>query len=323
MTRVSGPCHDDSLQQRESSRSWHVWHRGRWSGSSSRSSRGARWPGSRTGSFWGEIDRLSRSFRLLVVLCYFEGLTLDEAARRLRCPPGTLRSRLARAREKLKISLARRGVALPAAALGAILSPRAASASIPPLLCDFTTRAAIAFAVRHIASGDALAAPAAVLAQEVLRTMFLHKIKLTAMSVLLMAAVATGAGWLGHSLAMKDDPKKNFTNPVASAAPDDSSRTKPLAKADPAAPARTTVAGRVLGPDDKPIEGAVVDLIARPRSPWVGASDEIDQHSLLGTGQSGSDGRFRLDSPRTGSTRVFEVTAIAAAPGYGVGWAGS
>ncbi len=44
-----------------------------------------------------EIGRLPRAFRLPVVLCYFEGLTLDVAARRLRCPTGTLHSRLARA----------------------------------------------------------------------------------------------------------------------------------------------------------------------------------------------------------------------------------
>ena len=43
-----------------------------------------------------EIGRLPGSFRLPVVLCYFEGLTLDEAARRLRWPAGTVRSRLAR-----------------------------------------------------------------------------------------------------------------------------------------------------------------------------------------------------------------------------------
>ena len=34
-----------------------------------------------------------------------------------------------------------------------------------------------------------------------------------------------------------------------------------------------TVAGRVLDPDGKPVKGAVVDLVARPRAPWVGASD--------------------------------------------------
>ena len=66
----------------------------------------------------GEIDRLPRAFRLPVVLCYFEGLTLDEAARRLRCPAGTLRSRLARAREKLRRGLTRRGVVLPARRAG-------------------------------------------------------------------------------------------------------------------------------------------------------------------------------------------------------------
>ncbi len=82
-----------------------------------------------------------------------------------------------------------------------------------------------------------------------------------------------------------------------------------------------TVAGRVLDPDGKPVEGAVVDLVARPRSPRVGASDDIDRHDLLGQGQSDGDGRFQLDSPRTASTRVFEVYAVAAAPGFGLGWA--
>ena len=48
-----------------------------------------------------EIERLPRTFRLPVVLCYLEGLTVHEAARRLRWSHGTLRSRMARAREKL------------------------------------------------------------------------------------------------------------------------------------------------------------------------------------------------------------------------------
>ena len=34
-----------------------------------------------------EIDRLPRPFRLPIVLCYFEGLTLDEAAHRSGAPP--------------------------------------------------------------------------------------------------------------------------------------------------------------------------------------------------------------------------------------------
>ncbi len=43
-----------------------------------------------------EIDRLPASSRLPIVLCYFEGLSLAEAARRLRCPAGTVHSRLVR-----------------------------------------------------------------------------------------------------------------------------------------------------------------------------------------------------------------------------------
>ena len=268
-----------------------------------------------------EVDRLPTAFRLPVVLCYFEGLTLDQAATRLRCPSGTLRSRLARAREKLKISLARRGVAVPAAAIGAILAPRSASASIPPLLRDSTTRAAMQFAASHAAAGGALSVRTAALAQEVLRTMFFHTLRLNAISLLLVAAVATGAGWLARSMAMQESPVTEPAQAVARVAPREGDRNKATTKSDPAAAARMTVAGRVLGPDGKPIKGAVVDLVARPRLPWVGASDESNNHTLLGQGQSDSDGRFQLDSPRTASTRVFEVTAIAAAPGFGFGWA--
>ena len=82
-----------------------------------------------------EIDRLPGAFRLPVVLCYFEGLSLDEAARRLRWPVGTLRSRLARAREKLRRGLTRRGFVLSTTAMAAVLAPRSASASVssPPV----------------------------------------------------------------------------------------------------------------------------------------------------------------------------------------------
>jgi RNA polymerase sigma factor (sigma-70 family) len=269
----------------------------------------------------GEVNRLPRAFRLPVVLCYFEGLTLDEAARRLHCPAGTLRSRLARARDKLRDGLARRGIVVPAAALGAVLAPRSASASVPPLLCESTTRAAIAFAARHAATGGALSATAAALAQEVLGTMLIHKLRLVVIAALAVAAVASGAGWLARALAMKEEPVQPPVKTVARAAPGDADRPKPTTKPDEAAPARMIVAGRVLDPDGKPVKGAVVDLLARPRSPWVGASEDSGQHNLLGQGQSDADGRFRLDAPRTASTRVFEVYAIAAAPGYGIGWA--
>ena len=71
-----------------------------------------------------EVDRLPQSLRTPIVLCYLEGLTHGEAARRLRWPIGTVRSRMARARGLLRARLTRRGLAY-AAIVAAIESPRA------------------------------------------------------------------------------------------------------------------------------------------------------------------------------------------------------
>jgi RNA polymerase sigma factor (sigma-70 family) len=305
-----------------------------------------------------EVGRLPRAFRLPVVLCYFEGLTLDQAARRLRCPPGTLRSRLARAREKLRLGLTRRGVALPAAALAAVLTPRNSSASFPPILCEATTRAATAFAARHAASGT-LSASAATLAQEVLRTMLIHKLKLIAMAVALCTAVSTGAGLATRSLDMNEDAMKD-KDPMRAAtavgrAPQDAAQAPAAGRGsrddvgrgspDPArtadrrspeqAPARThpraprsysqpagrmNVAGRVLDAAGKPVPGAEVEVFESARTPWVGASEEIEPYSVSTQGKSDGEGRFRVDAARTSSTRVRELGVLAAAPGYGLGW---
>src|SRR4051812_28572869 len=49
-----------------------------------------------------EIARLPAHYREPVVLCYLEGLSTEVAAERLGCPRGTVLSRLARARERLR-----------------------------------------------------------------------------------------------------------------------------------------------------------------------------------------------------------------------------
>ena len=54
-----------------------------------------------------EVTRLPERLRLPVVLCYFEGRSNTEAASELGCPRGTVDSRLAAARSKLKARLAK------------------------------------------------------------------------------------------------------------------------------------------------------------------------------------------------------------------------
>jgi RNA polymerase sigma factor (sigma-70 family) len=66
-----------------------------------------------------ELNRLPDKYRLPIVLCELEGLTLEEAARRLDWPKGTVAGRLSRGRDILRRRLSRRrGVAFPLIALG-------------------------------------------------------------------------------------------------------------------------------------------------------------------------------------------------------------
>jgi RNA polymerase sigma factor (sigma-70 family) len=256
-----------------------------------------------------EVDRLPESARLPVVLCYFEGLTLVQAARRLRCPAGTVRSRLDRAKHRLRRALLRRGIMLSGTAMAAVLSPRSASASIHPLLCDSTTRAAICFAARQAAGGT----PAAALAQEVLKSMLIHKLRLAAISLLLVGSIATGAGYLASRAFAQTQEGKPPGEPIVQKA-----RTAPR-PADPTrpAPARMTVTGRVLRPDGQPAVGVPVDIIAAPRTPEAAIDVEPEIFVALGQGSTDADGRFRVEASRGSSTQFYTVYALSGPAGPG------
>ena len=194
----------------------------------------------------GEIERLPAAFRLPVVLCYLEGLTVHEAARRLRWlarhgpqphGPGAREAPPRRSRAAASCCPVPR-------------SPRCSTPGPPrrrshPSCATSTTRAAIHFAAGP-AAGEALSASTAALAQEVLRSMLIHKLKLVALTVLFLGAVATGAGFLSHSPAMKDEPSRIPAGPPP---------TPVAAKPDDAAPGRMMVVGRVLDPAGKPMAG--------------------------------------------------------------------
>ena len=73
--------------------------------------------------------------------------------------------------------------------------------------------------------------------------------------------------------------------------------------------------GRVLDPDGKPVKGAAVDVVTRPRKVWDAASETTTDFTMLGQGETDGDGRFRLETPRTTSTEFFEMIALGTAPG--------
>jgi RNA polymerase sigma factor (sigma-70 family) len=66
-----------------------------------------------------EVSRLPDHYRLPVELCYWEGKTNQEAAAQLRCPVGTIKGRLSRARQTLRDRLGRRGLDSYSGPLGA------------------------------------------------------------------------------------------------------------------------------------------------------------------------------------------------------------
>jgi RNA polymerase sigma factor (sigma-70 family) len=264
--------------------------------------------GERAEALHGEIDRLPGAFRLPVVLCYFEGLTLDEAAHRLRWPVGTLRSRLARARDRLRRGLTRRGFALSNAAIAAILEPRSAQASVSSLLCDTTTRAAIAFTARH-ATGGALSAPSVSLAQEVLQTMLLCKLRLAATSLLLVAVLASGAVY--HSFGAPAQSRQG--EPPAQTA-----RTEPRPPDVSSPPEqRMTVTGRVLDPANRPLPNARIAVLA-DRKRQTSDIDGRPRNLLMGTTAADAQGRFMLAFPSIPARELYHLRLIAAAPGRGL-----
>src|SRR5262245_59237914 len=114
-----------------------------------------------------ELNRLPEKYRVPLVLCYLEGRTNEETGRLLGLPVGTVKSRLARARERLRGRLSRRGLSVAPALLATTLVRRAA-ASVPAALVEATVRTAAGLMGRVTAS---VASGPAALAEGVLKGM--------------------------------------------------------------------------------------------------------------------------------------------------------
>ena len=64
-------------------------------------------------ALYEELGKLPEKYRQPVILCYLEGLTNEEAARKLGWPVGTVKIRMARARDMLRSRLTRRRADAP------------------------------------------------------------------------------------------------------------------------------------------------------------------------------------------------------------------
>jgi RNA polymerase sigma factor (sigma-70 family) len=131
-----------------------------------------------------ELQRLPEGHRLPLILCGLEGLSQDEAARRLGWSAGAIKGRLERGRQHLRRRLAQRGLTLPAALAGSVLLADWAAA-VPPTLVAATRQAAL--------TGSGTSAAVTALAQHAVRT-GLTRVKV-ALVLGMIATVSLGVGW--------------------------------------------------------------------------------------------------------------------------------
>jgi RNA polymerase sigma factor (sigma-70 family) len=100
-----------------------------------------------------ELNQLPERQRAPLLLCYWEGLSQDEAAHQLGLPRGTLKRRLETGRNKLRDRLASRGLGLSALLLAVMLSERKLFAAMPAKLVGKTAHNAVAARVAGQATG--------------------------------------------------------------------------------------------------------------------------------------------------------------------------
>ncbi|MBI1914177.1 MAG: sigma-70 family RNA polymerase sigma factor [Planctomycetes bacterium] len=222
-----------------------------------------------------EVEQLPPAYRTAFVLCCLDGLSKPEAARRLGVNENTVSSRLARARKQMRERLACRGISLSAVLAALAVSGRG-RAAVPATLAR-TGGAAARLGAGPPVTG--LSAKALSLAEGVTRTMLPKKFKMANVLILTLCALGTGLTVLGRPAPTSKDPPPAKTDRPATG-------TK-LEPAKGQKDGSLEVGGRVLDPEDKPVEGAriyLLDQTVSERAPAVRAT-------------SAAEGRFRFTVP--------------------------
>jgi RNA polymerase sigma factor (sigma-70 family) len=140
-----------------------------------------------------ELGRLPERFRTPIVLCDLEGQTYETVARQLGWPLGTVKSRLARGRERLRDRIARRGADVAPVVLIRALSEEKACLSILSTMIDATAQLAMGLNAGSVAI-KLFPAATVRLMEGAIKMMFWSKVKMVA------ASLAIGCGMFSVSV---------------------------------------------------------------------------------------------------------------------------
>jgi RNA polymerase sigma factor (sigma-70 family) len=161
-----------------------------------------------------EIARLPETYRAPVVLCYLEAMSYQATAASLGVSEDTVRGRLARARDRLRKSLVRRGIEIPSVV--AATQPATPVVAVRPGLVQATARAAIGLSTGGSVGVGAISRSVISLSERTCRTMFLTKLKAAAAALMLgvtAAGAIVSAQPPGGGRAEPSGPSKTDTQP--------------------------------------------------------------------------------------------------------------
>jgi RNA polymerase sigma factor (sigma-70 family) len=167
-----------------------------------------------------ELSRLPDKYRAVIVLCDLEGKTRKEAARHFHLPEGTVGTRLATARAMLAKRLTRSGLVMSGAMVGIVVSKSVASATMPASVASTTIKAASLFAAGQAVAGGAMSLKAVALAEGVLKTMLLTKLKNALLVLITVAVLGTGAAAVTQPFGSTNSPNPAFSSANQNQAPD-------------------------------------------------------------------------------------------------------
>ncbi|MDR3620991.1 MAG: sigma-70 family RNA polymerase sigma factor [Paludisphaera borealis] len=246
-----------------------------------------------------EVDLLPERYRAPIVLCDLEGLSRDDAAELLGCPPGTVGGRLARARKRLRERLERRGVE-PS------LVPLAHSADAWRTSVDAAVRSAAA-----LAAGSSPTPVVLTLATQSAGLAASVPAKATA-ALMIAACLAGGIFAAGRTtespLPPPPPPSKQVNEPPKTPV------ERPEFE-DPALAGRYV--GKVVDADDRPLPGARLFIVRYDPNP-----EEIGPARV----QTDAEGRFEFDAPDMrfiaydGLPFRRQGLLVATADGYAPDW---